>query len=64
VKNSACVYLATSPDVENVTGKYWEKSKPVPFGRAAYDETTWARLGEAGEKMVSARAMGAEAETF
>lgn len=49
------VYLATSPDVENVTGKYWEKSKAVPSGRAAYDEATWTRLWEASDRMVAAR---------
>lgn len=50
------VYLATSPAVENVTGKYWEKSKEVPSGRAAYDEATWTRLWEDSDKMVAALA--------
>jgi NAD(P)-dependent dehydrogenase (short-subunit alcohol dehydrogenase family) len=50
------VYLATSPDVENVTGKYWEKSKVVPSGRAAYDEATWTRLWEVSDTMVAVRA--------
>lgn len=47
------VYLATSPDVENVSGKYWEKSKALQSGRAAYDESTWTRLWEVSEKMVA-----------
>jgi NAD(P)-dependent dehydrogenase (short-subunit alcohol dehydrogenase family) len=50
------VYLATSPAVENVTGKYWEKSKAVPSGRATYDEATWTRLWGASDKMLAARA--------
>lgn len=50
------VYLATSPAVENVTGKYWEKSKEMPSGRAAYDEATWTRLWEDSDKMVAALA--------
>jgi NAD(P)-dependent dehydrogenase (short-subunit alcohol dehydrogenase family) len=50
------VYLASSPDVENVSGKYWEKSKVVPSGRAAYDETTWTRLWDVSDTMVAARA--------
>jgi NAD(P)-dependent dehydrogenase (short-subunit alcohol dehydrogenase family) len=50
------VYLATSPAVENVNGKYWEKSKAVPSGRASYDENTWVRLWEVSDKMVAARA--------
>ena len=50
------VYLASSPDVENVTGKYWEKSTVVPSGRAAYDEATWTRLWDISDTMVAARA--------
>jgi NAD(P)-dependent dehydrogenase (short-subunit alcohol dehydrogenase family) len=50
------VYLASSPEVENVSGKYWEKSKVVRSGRAAYDEATWTRLWEVSDKMVAARA--------
>lgn len=50
------VYLATSPAVENVTGKYWEKSREVPSGRVAYDEATWTRLWEDSDKMVAALA--------
>lgn len=51
------VYLATSPDVKNVTGKYWEKSKAVPSGGTSYDETTWTRMWEVSDKMVAARAI-------
>ena len=47
------VFLATSPDVENVTGKYWEKCKAVPYGLAAYNETTWTRLWNITVNMVS-----------
>jgi NAD(P)-dependent dehydrogenase (short-subunit alcohol dehydrogenase family) len=47
------IYLASSPTVENVTGKYWEKSKAVSSGSAAYDEATWTRLWEVSDKMVS-----------
>jgi hypothetical protein len=50
------VYLASSPDVENLTEKYWEKSTAVPSGRATYDEATWTRLWEISDKMVAARA--------
>lgn len=46
------VYLATSPEVENVTGKYWEKSQAVPSGSATYDTATWTRLWEVSDKMV------------
>jgi NAD(P)-dependent dehydrogenase (short-subunit alcohol dehydrogenase family) len=50
------VYLASSPDVENVTGKYWEKRKVVRSGRAAYDKAIWTRLWDVSDKMVAARA--------
>ena len=51
------IYLATSPAVEKVTGKYWEKSKAVPSDRASYDEATWTRLWEVSDRMVAVRAM-------
>jgi NAD(P)-dependent dehydrogenase (short-subunit alcohol dehydrogenase family) len=50
------VYLATSPDVETVTGKYWEKRKAVPSGRAAYDEATWTRLWDVSDQLVASTA--------
>jgi len=50
------VYLASSPEVETVTGKYWEKSTVVRSDRAAYDEATWTRLWEVSDTMVAARA--------
>ncbi len=31
------VYLATSPEVEGVTGKYFDKKTPVPSSRLSYD---------------------------
>ncbi len=54
------VYLATSPDVENVTGKYWEKSKAIPSGPTSYDEASWTRLWEVSEQMVAATMTAAE----
>src|SRR5690606_1750873 len=48
------VYLATSPAVEQVTGKYWEKSNAVPSSTATYDEATWTRLWEVSAKLVAA----------
>jgi hypothetical protein len=50
------VYLASSPEVENVSGKYWEKRNVVRSGRAAYDEATWTRLWDVSNKLVAARA--------
>jgi len=50
------VYLATAADVENVTGKYWQKSKVILSSRATYDETTWTRLWDVSAKLVAASA--------
>ena len=38
------VYLATSPDVEGVTGSYYVDRKAVPSSEASYDRDTAARL--------------------
>jgi NAD(P)-dependent dehydrogenase (short-subunit alcohol dehydrogenase family) len=40
------VYLASSPDVADVTGKYFEKSQPRPSARITYDEALQQRLWE------------------
>jgi NAD(P)-dependent dehydrogenase (short-subunit alcohol dehydrogenase family) len=38
------IYLATSPDVENVSGKYFVNRKAVRSSKASYDETTAHQL--------------------
>jgi len=38
------VYLATSSEVEGVTGKYFEKCKPKKSSEASYDEASAGRL--------------------
>ncbi len=38
------VYLATSPDVANVTGKYFIKRKPARSSKRSYDEAAQLRL--------------------
>jgi NAD(P)-dependent dehydrogenase (short-subunit alcohol dehydrogenase family) len=38
------VYLATSPEVEGVTGKYFSNQKPVRSSDASYDKETAERL--------------------
>ncbi len=47
------VYLAASPEVDGVSGQYFENSKPVRVKSAAYDQTAWTRLWEASEKLVA-----------
>jgi hypothetical protein len=50
------VYRASSLAVGNITGKYWEKYKAIPFARDAYEESIQTRLWEISDKMVAARA--------
>jgi NAD(P)-dependent dehydrogenase (short-subunit alcohol dehydrogenase family) len=45
------IYLATSPEVESVTGKYFVKEKAVPSSPASYDEAAARRLWEISVKM-------------
>jgi NAD(P)-dependent dehydrogenase (short-subunit alcohol dehydrogenase family) len=40
------VYLASSPEVEGVSGQYWEKRRAVRSSRASYDEAAQRRLWE------------------
>ena len=46
------IYLASSKDVENVSGKYFDKSKPIRSSNYSYDEAVQERLWELSEKQV------------
>lgn len=46
------VYLAASPEVESVTGKYFVDRKPMPSSPATYDPAEAKRLWEISERMV------------
>lgn len=46
------IYLASSPEVEGVTGKYFEKRKAMKSSPASYDEAVARRLWEISEQMV------------
>ncbi len=45
------VYLATSPEVEGITGKYFSNRKPRRSSKVSYDEAVARRLWEASEKL-------------
>ncbi|NVM56274.1 MAG: SDR family oxidoreductase [Candidatus Helarchaeota archaeon] len=45
------IYLATSPEVENVTGKYFDNKKAVKSSRKSYDQNSQQRLWELSEKL-------------
>lgn len=46
------IYLASSPEVDGVTSKYWIKSKPVRSSSASYDNEAAARLWQISEEMM------------
>jgi retinol dehydrogenase-14 len=50
------VYLASSPEVEGVTGRYFADCKDVPSSPASYDEEAQQRLWAVSEQMVGAPA--------
>ncbi len=46
-------YLARSPEVANVTGKYFTDKKQVPSSEASYDKSAWQRLWKISEEMTN-----------
>jgi retinol dehydrogenase 12 len=46
------VYLATSPEVEGITGKYWVKKKERKSSSASYDEQAQKKLWQVSEELV------------
>jgi NAD(P)-dependent dehydrogenase (short-subunit alcohol dehydrogenase family) len=47
------IYLASSPEVEGVTGKYYVKREPVQSSPPSYDEEIAKRLSEISEILTS-----------
>jgi NAD(P)-dependent dehydrogenase (short-subunit alcohol dehydrogenase family) len=47
------VYLATSPEIEGVTGKYWVRRKPGHMSRQARSNAQAQRLWSASERLVN-----------
>jgi NAD(P)-dependent dehydrogenase (short-subunit alcohol dehydrogenase family) len=45
------VYLASSPEVEGMTGKYFDKCKPKQSTAASYDEAAQKRLWDISEQL-------------
>jgi retinol dehydrogenase-14 len=46
------VYLASSPEVEGITGRYFANRKPKESGKASHDTATTARLWHASAELV------------
>ncbi len=45
------LYLATSPEVEGVSGKYFVKQKAVRSSKASYDQSAAGRLWQVSAEM-------------
>lgn len=45
------IYLASSPEVEGITGQYWEKRRPVRSSPASYDESAQKHLWDVSARM-------------
>jgi NAD(P)-dependent dehydrogenase (short-subunit alcohol dehydrogenase family) len=45
------IYLAASPDVQSVTGKYFVRKKPAASSRESHDEASARRLWEVSERL-------------
>jgi retinol dehydrogenase-14 len=45
------IYLAASPDIEGVTGKYFVRKEPVSSSRESYDAAAARRLWEISERL-------------
>lgn len=45
------IYLASSPEVEGVSGQYFDKQRAVPSSKASYDEEAARRLWDATEAL-------------
>ena len=49
---STSIHLASSPDVEQVSGRYFANSKPKRSSKASYDQTAAARLWQVSAELV------------
>jgi NAD(P)-dependent dehydrogenase (short-subunit alcohol dehydrogenase family) len=49
------IYLATTPEVEGVTGKYFDKCKSISSSKQSYDVDAARRLWEVSEEMTRPR---------
>jgi NAD(P)-dependent dehydrogenase (short-subunit alcohol dehydrogenase family) len=50
-----CVYLASSPDVEGVSGRYFDQCKEIRSSEASYDERSMEELWKLSEELTGLR---------
>ncbi len=46
------IYLASSPEVERITGKYFKDKKPVRSSNLSMDQALWSRFWDVSEELV------------
>jgi hypothetical protein len=51
------LYLATSPDVEGVSGKYFANSQETPSSKLSYDLAIRQRLWQVSEELIRQSAL-------
>jgi NAD(P)-dependent dehydrogenase (short-subunit alcohol dehydrogenase family) len=54
------IYLASSPEIEGITGKYFVKSIPVRSAPISYDETLQRQLWDESAKLVNLQDVGTQ----
>jgi hypothetical protein len=47
------IFVSSSPDVEGVTGKFFDKCKAVKSSRESYDQDVVLRLWDETEKLIA-----------
>lgn len=52
------IHVASAPDLEQVTGRFFASSKPKRSSKRSYDETTAARLWQVSADLVGLTAAG------
>jgi NAD(P)-dependent dehydrogenase (short-subunit alcohol dehydrogenase family) len=50
------IYLATSPEVESITGKYFVNKQAVPSSQESYDKVTARRVWQVSEELIGSHA--------
>ncbi|MBN2379904.1 SDR family oxidoreductase [candidate division WOR-3 bacterium] len=56
------IYLASSPEVDGVTGKYFFKKKPKKSSKASYDRKIWEKLWQLSEELAEISKLAVKAE--
>ena len=53
------IWLASSPEVEGISGKYFTDKKPIKSNTLSYDQAKARQLWEVSEKMTGLSKIGA-----